>query len=750
MNRKTILVCSIAAVVLLGGLIYLFYSLFFNDSSNTDMTEITVSEGAEAVPSDAVFLFQTDYLSELQTLADDGSSLDEFYSALPQESGEWEAVWSLHYASKNKVAPLLIIQVPEKTGAASLSTTLSNKFKGVIEKRFNSRTIYKATVPNVSFAAYGDYLIASPSPIILESSLRHLDSKASILDEPWLGKIRGVQAKDAMMHVSFDQIGKLFSGVAASKYLTHASFAKSLADWGTVGYSSKDPHTTFEGKLYNSSTEDTYTEVLLTQRGRKSDIYSIAPFNAGYVLSVPITSYESFISAYKDYLTANGRRKDYDYLNAILPKDNPAGLTSSSFAESLDIKEIAIWSHGTVGESPKVLAVKSGDHTSMPSTTDTTVYANVYQGYIPTLLGDAFTPSSDSHYMICEDWILFCDDTTLTQVKDQMREERYFTLGTYTEQTPAREELRTLSNITLIFNLNKSGEFLSGCLKDPYSTRLKQSVGGTNFQFAYLHGYSLDDQMGVRLTVYSEDLNEQPVMPVGKKGEVKPIMEDVEIVIPEGPWSIKNFKDGSTNYIEQLDNCDIRLLDSKKRPVWTIKFKTPIGGTVQQIDYLKNNKLQILFGSEDKIYLFDRLGRPVGKYPHSLGKNILLGPVVYDLAGDKNYTLVVLHDDNTICQYSTTGEKSATWNDIAPGEKIIQLPELIQVGANYYWVVRTLYQTLVYNSQGLPVADFTDKKHKLRRDTAIEVKSSHEIAVTVMDGKSMVLDLSNGKFRKNI
>ncbi len=714
------------------------------------MTEITVSEGAAAVPSDAVFLLQTDCLGELLTLADEGSSLDAFYSALPEDSHGWETVWSIHYATKNKVAPLFILEVPQNVGAPSLAATLSDDFKGVIEKRFNSHVIYKAAIPDVSFAAYGDYLIASPSLIILESSLRHLDNKASILDEPWLGKIRGVDAKDAMTHISFDRLGKLFSGVAAPKKLSYASFAQSIADWGTFGYSSDDARITFEGKLYNSGGSDTYSEVLLTQRGHKSDIYSIAPFNAGYVLSVPVTSYRSFISAYENYLDINDKtkKKRFDDLSKIPTENLPDGQTPPSFVSSLEPEEIAIWSHGTAGESPRVLAIKSGHHDALPCTTDTTVFENEYQGYIPTLLGDAFTPSSDSHYMIHKDWILFCDDTTLAGIKDLMTAERYFTLGAYIDQTPAAEEPRVLSNITFVCNLNRSGEFLAGCLKDSYASRLRKSIGDSNFQFAFLHGYKLDSQLGLELSLYSEDLAEQPAMPVGKNGVMQPVVEDVEIVIPEGPWPIRNFKDGSTNYIEQLDNHDIRLLDSKKKPVWTIKFKTPIGGTVQQIDYLKNNKLQILFGSEDKIYLFDRLGRPVGKYPHSLGKNILLGPKVYDLAGDKNYTLLVLHEDNTVCQYDTNGEKPASWNDIVPNEKIIELPELLQVGVNYYWVVRTLYQTLVYNSQGLPVADFTDRKHKLRRDTGIEVKSSHEVVVTTAEGKNMVLDLSNGKFRK--
>ncbi len=747
MNKKSIIVCTITALLLLVGVIYLFYSLFFDSGSKSGMTEVSVSEGASAVPSDAIFLFQTENLSELLTLADEGSSLDAFYSALPGDAQKWETVWSVHYVSKNKVAPLLIVKVPEKVGADMQADALSDDFKGVIEKRFNSHTIYKAAVPNVSFSSYGNYLIATPSLILLESSLRHLDNEISILDEPWLGKVRVIAENDGLVHLSFDNIGKLFSGVASYGKLKYASFVQSMADWGTFSFLSEDPRLVFSGKLYNSSNGDSYSEVLLTQRGRKADVFSVAPFNAGYVVSVPITSYSSFISAYKSYLTANGKRKDYDFLNAILPKNNPDSLNSSEFMASLDPKEIAVWSCGMDSESPVVLAVKT-ENANVMANCDGTVCKNLFSGYIPTLIGGIFTPSSDSHYMLCDEWILFCDEATLLRIKDEMDAGRYFTLGAYLEQTPAADEIRELSNVTMLFNLNRSSELLSSFLKDTYASRLRKSAGKTNFQMAVFHGYKLDTELGTKLSLYSEDLLQQPTMPVGKDGEVQPVVEDVEIVISKGPFAIKNFKDGKTNYIEQLSNNDIRLLNSSKTPVWTIKFKTPICGTVQQIDYLKNNKLQILFGSEDKIYLFDRLGRPVGKYPHSLGKNILLGPKVYDLLGDKNYTLVVLHEDNTISQYNKTGEKSSVWTDISLGEKIVELPELIEVGSNYFWIVRTLYQTLVYNSQGLPVADFTDKKNKLRRDTEIEIMSSHEVMVTSSDGRKVVLDLSNGKFRR--
>ena len=167
----------------------------------------------------------------------------------------------------------------------------------------------------------------------------------------------------------------------------------------------------------------------------------------------------------------------------------------------------------------------------------------------------------------------------------------------------------------------------------------------------------------------------------------------------------------------------------------------------QQIDYLKNDKLQMLFASEDKIYLLDRLGRKVGRFPISLGKRILLGPDVYDFSGDRDYTLMVLHEDNTLMQYGLDGKPVPGWNVISLNEKIMSLPERIVVGGRTYWAVRTSYQTLLYDAHGTICADFS-KKNKLRKDTEIETVSSHEAGVTMADGRAMILNLSDGSFRK--
>ena len=124
-----------------------------------------------------------------------------------------------------------------------------------------------------------------------------------------------------------------------------------------------------------------------------------------------------------------------------------------------------------------------------------------------------------------------------------------------------------------------------------------------------------------------------------------------------------------------------------------------------------------------------------------------MGPQVYDFESNKNYTLVVLHKDNTIAQYTIDGTKVVGWKDISINETIVALPELLQVGSQNYWIVRTSKRALIFNSKGEVAAKFEGKK-SLKKDFVPQVISSKDVLVTTFDGKEWVLDLENKTFKK--
>lgn len=743
MNKRSIIVYSVVAVLLLAGIGYFFCTLFFGDSGESVRTD-RLTDGVEAIPSDAIFLFESGSFSEIENMTDEGSALGRLIGCIPSVSSEWEAALSMHYSSKNAVSPLLVLSIPEKTDPSLFLEELLGECRGVIEKRYEQLTVYKSAVPDASFAVWGHFLIASPSMVIVESSLRHLENGSSIKDNPMYTDISGVTSERGVLHVNFSNLGKLFSGAADRKYVSFASFFQSIADWGCFGLDNGDSPVTFDGRVVSGRPGERYADVLLTQRGSRPDVYSIVPHNASYVLTLPMSSVDDYARAFQKWLSAAGRKKDYDYVNTVASKQDSLDISTGEFVRSLDIKELSVFSYVSGGSEHKILAFKTDNRKALKNYKDT-VCTYLFKGYLPAYMGEVFRPSAEDAYCALGDWILVGEQNEIQTLRQEWKRGAFFSLQEYLEQTPAAEELREIASMSLMVNVSRYSDSLETYFKKQYRNVVGNSFGNKNFELAVLNTCRVGDRLAVRTSLYSEDLESLPVP--GNQAQANAVVEDVPVTVPQGPFPVKNFIDGSTNYLEQLDNNNLRLLGRSRNPVWTVKFDSPLCGTVRQIDYLKNDKLQMLFGAGNKVYLLDRLGRMVRDFPVTLDKEILLGPDVYDFKGSKDYTMMILHTDNTVAQYDLSGKRPGGWNDISLSERIMSLPECLEVGGKTYWVVRTSYQTLIYDAHGTLCADFT-KKRKLKKDTSVEPVSSHEVKVALIDGKDMILDLADGSFRK--
>ena len=159
------------------------------------------------------------------------------------------------------------------------------------------------------------------------------------------------------------------------------------------------------------------------------------------------------------------------------------------------------------------------------------------------------------------------------------------------------------------------------------------------------------------------------------------------------------------------------------------------------MDFYANGKLQILFGAGSRMYLIDRLGRFVKGFPVSLGKDILLGPQPYDFNGSHRYNVMVLHKDNTLEMYNMKGARPEGWKGIKAPETVKALPELVKVGGQSFWIVRTSIQTLVYPFMGGEPVTVFEGDRKIRPDSAVTVVDDSSVEVECYDGNRRTVRL---------
>jgi uncharacterized membrane protein len=192
---------------------------------------------------------------------------------------------------------------------------------------------------------------------------------------------------------------------------------------------------------------------------------------------------------------------------------------------------------------------------------------------------------------------------------------------------------------------------------------------------------------------------------------------------------------GRMNLFYQQSNGAICLKEEDGKVIWGVPFKKTLCGTAHTIDYFANGKLQILFAAGSELYLIDRLGRFVNGFPVDLGKEIVLGPDVYDFNGVNSYNVLVLHKDNTVDMYNLHGKKPDSWQGITCDETIKSLPEKIVVGTNSFWVVRTSIQTLIYPFYGGEPLNSFEGDEMILPTAAVKVKNATTLEAECYDGK---------------
>ena len=108
-----------------------------------------------------------------------------------------------------------------------------------------------------------------------------------------------------------------------------------------------------------------------------------------------------------------------------------------------------------------------------------------------------------------------------------------------------------------------------------------------------------------------------------------------------GPFIVKNHITQNKEIIVQDINNILYLVDNSGKIIWSKQIDEKILNKVFQIDSYKNGRLQYVFSTENKLYVLDRKGRDVGKFPLKFNDKITLPISVFDYDKNKNYRICI-------------------------------------------------------------------------------------------------------------
>ncbi len=701
------------AVLVLGVAIAVFflYRGTGQSSSGKSLPHDAESGLYQAVPSDAVAVLG---FKEFETLA------NKYGTGIYASIEEARAILSFHYVGS--LQPLLIVDVAKAGGTVSEDVF-------ALRDAAKSKGLFTALYDCSKLAEKGGYLgkrqilLISPSDVLLQSSQRHIAQSVSVLDKAGftdaLAQVSGAKANLVFYNELSD---KIINEVFTSKYRKYADFFKRFSQWTAFRFDEmSDESLLMKGMEISEDGHEKFSNVLNGLQTAPSSVAKVIPSYTIHCISIPLADCRDYIDAYAKFAEIGHGRSRYEGRLAAFKAAN--GIPAVELAENIAVREVALASFYASGTLEQVLLIRAGKLKNQPAGIS-------YSGFASALFGPLFSVADESASTIVKDWIVIGSARAVEEYTSERALSK--TLETYLGDAGLSGSLSVKdAHVVGYFSILEDGKVLDAVFRPRYADRMRKSCAEAVYAPVILTVSG--EGRGLSLTLETFKVREV-------RTEAPEFERDTTVVVPKGPFGVKNSGTGRINEFYQNSNMYLCLRDENGKGLWGAEFHTPICGCASTVDYFANGKLQILFASGSKLYLIDRLGRFVSPFPVDLGKEILIGPAVYDFSGARRYNVLVLHRDNTVDMYNLHGKKPEQWKGIAPKETVKALPERIDVGGKTYWVVRTSIETLIYPFYGGEPLTVFEGGQKIRPDSAVTlVKDGME--VTRYDGRKTTVKL---------
>jgi len=728
MSRKSLLLCLAVLVMMLLGLGVAIAFLYAGTGESRDRGSVSYGGAGfcvSAVPSDAVLI---SFFSRLEDACRRSLAGFEFPSALldGMEEGTLASLKkcplavSLHYSGK--LCALYVIEVKKASEDAVDAVLALSRDRGLYSEK------------------KGDYILMSRSETVLKSALRHLDKGVSIADVRGFAAASSSVGGNSRLLLPSGHVKRLMTEVFSNKVVRYSSFMERVADWFSfeIGRSEERPLYVNGALLYDGDADE-FISVMEDQEPAVTRISDVLPSYTMFALSFPVSDIGAYISSYNAFVDSRQGLQNLQSMQKSLGKK--AGIMPAELFAELALKEIGTASFVVGGkvETVNMFRVGNKDVELMFKGCDVKSLKNyrpcvhqwAYPSFASSVFGKLFAIADESCFTYHDGWLITGSQTAIEEFVD--KDALNYTLTEYLDDAGKGGLLSDESSIALAyFSFTQDPGRLQDYLRPEALSYMMERVGDCDLCPAVFRLTKEKKQIAISLDVHALTL---------KKTKAPLYDRDTVVVVPEGPFAVKNSHTGKMNTFYQNAQNAICLRDENGKDLWGVPLGKSICGTAHNVDYYANGKLQIIFGAGSDVYIIDRLGRYVSGFPMDLGRDILIGPDLYDFNGTRKYNILVLHKDNTIEMYNLKGRKPESWKGITAAETIKALPERLTIGGNDFWVVRTSIQTLIFPFYGGDALTVFDGDDKIRPDSNVKVSGDDSVEVSCYDGKTRTIKL---------
>ena len=519
---------------------------------------------------------------------------------------------------------------------------------------------------NINFCIHKNILFFSSSYFLVENSIRQLNNNLSLLNNDSFRKLQLTESKFSNNHIyiNYKKLHKLIKENYKINY--NKTLLNNWAEWTELDIKVNKNNILFSGLTLLKDSSNNYLSTLINQTPQLILIDKILPSNTESFSVIGISDYKNYYEKYKSFLSKkNNLYKHEKWVDKINEKYNIS--IENVFISMIEneIGHVNTNSKTNNGKGENYIVLKSPKESLqildfLNKKTSDDLFNESYRNFnikklniseiISKMLGPLFHSVDENYYCWIDGYLIFANSPT--------------ELKTFINNIIAK---KTLSNNIYYQNFYENISLKCNFLY--YSNPGKKLLNNKSNE-TLKSWINFNDWKNLNAFSYQIISNNKELFFNNIIINYEPFLKDENKLI----WSINLGETSSmkpsfvTNHYSRIkeiaiqdDANNLHLINSKGEILWKKKIGSKINSEIKQIDFYKNNKLQMLFNTSDSLYLLDRLGNYVEGFPRKLTFRTKEGLTLFDYDKNKNYRILIPSENNIIYNYDKTGEIVNGW-----------------------------------------------------------------------------------------
>ena len=630
----------------------LLASLLVYSCNNSDNEFISLYS---FLPEDSSVIVNINNLNNTKEILDNNELLPSVLSSTHEISAQ------LNLLSKKK---------SDKNGILSLSSfgkdeiaftyiRKSNSFDSIQEDDILKNTYLKSEIfleetdgNEVHKVIIDEYIISSNKDIILENIIREFYSKKSNLDSEF-NKILNTTDFDE----PFNIFTKSYNLNSFKKDLSEMSFfPKSNTSWVAYDFKNSLENLYLTGITRISDSINGKISILKNLGSSRTKTDKVIPNSFSTFLTFVINDSQRFIFNFKDYLKFNDLSTENLNFNSLNIVDE------ISFVE--DQEKFVILSLVNKEQIDSYFRLENFDDNYNIKKIDLSEDINI-------LFRNVDSEISGKYAVLLGDLLVITK--SLSQIK------------------------KIINSQNINDNLGSNEKYLSFKEQKSDSYSFLWIGNNNSINSKIINDYNIDSEV-YPYRSFSGRVNKNIALLEFNlsKAEIKTSDEDVyteffvtfdQEIISDPKW-LKNHLNNKFDIAFQDSDNYLNYLSNKGNLYWKKKLSGKIIGDIKQVDIYKNGRQQMMFWTNEKLYVLDRNGNEVKQLSFPINSNFSNIPIsIFDYEKNRNYRFLI-SVDNKINMYDSNGKIVSGFKPPIFESKIINNPVHIRINGKDYILVQ--------------------------------------------------------------